>query len=174
MPRHLRIHTRAFLSYYSSLQNESEYDVLKIDGFSKEATKQYFADIIDSFSSEIKLLEELKDQPNIVRIEDSKIIAHDEIKWDIYIKMELLTSFRDYSQSHTITREDVIRLGVDICSALEACERKKIIHRDIKPENIFVDKDGNFKLGDFGVARQLEKTNTTMSQIGRASCRERV
>ena len=147
-------------------KNESEYDVLKIDGFSKEATKQYFADIIDSFSSEIKLLEELKDQPNIVRIEDSKIIAHDEIKWDIYIKMELLTSFRDYSQSHTITREDVIRLGVDICSALEACERKKIIHRDIKPENIFVDKDGNFKLGDFGVARQLEKTNTTMSQKG--------
>lgn len=147
-------------------KNESEYDVLKIDGFSKEATKQYFADIIDSFSSEIKLLEELKDQPNIVRIEDSKIVAHDEIKWDIYIKMELLTSFRDYSQSHTITREDVIRLGVDICSALEACERKKIIHRDIKPENIFVDKDGNFKLGDFGVARQLEKTNTTMSQKG--------
>lgn len=147
-------------------KNESEYDVLKIDGFSKEATKQYFADIIDSFSSEIKLLEELKDQQNIVRIEDSKIIAHDEIKWDIYIKMELLTSFRDYSQSHTITREDVIRLGVDICSALEACERKKIIHRDIKPENIFVDKDGNFKLGDFGVARQLEKTNTTMSQKG--------
>ena len=147
-------------------KNESEYDVLKIDGLSKEATKQYFADIIDSFSSEIKLLEELKDQPNIVRIEDSKIIAHDEIKWDIYIKMELLTSFRDYSQSHTITREDVIRLGVDICSALEACERKKIIHRDIKPENIFVDKDGNFKLGDFGVARQLEKTNTTMSQKG--------
>ncbi len=147
-------------------KNESEYDVLKIDGLSKEATKQYFADIIDSFSSEIKLLEELKDQPNIVRIEDSKIIAHDEIKWDIYIKMELLTSFRDYSQSHTITREDVIRLGVDICSALEACEKKKIIHRDIKPENIFVDKDGNFKLGDFGVARQLEKTNTTMSQKG--------
>ena len=147
-------------------KNESEYDVLKIDGLSKEATKQYFADIIDSFSSEIKLLEELKDQPNIVRIEDSKIVAHDEIKWDIYIKMELLTSFRDYSQSHTITREDVIRLGVDICSALEACERKKIIHRDIKPENIFVDKDGNFKLGDFGVARQLEKTNTTMSQKG--------
>ena len=147
-------------------KNESEYDVLKIDGLSKEATKQYFADIIDSFSSEIKLLEELKDQPNIVRIEDSKIIEHDEIKWDIYIKMELLTSFRDYSQSHTITREDVIRLGVDICSALEACERKKIIHRDIKPENIFVDKDGNFKLGDFGVARQLEKTNTTMSQKG--------
>ena len=147
-------------------KNESEYDVLKIDGFSKEATKQYFADIIDSFSSEIKLLEELKDQPNIVRIEDSKIIAHDEIKWDIFIKMELLTSFREYSQSHTITREDVIRLGVDICSALEACEKKKIIHRDIKPENIFVDKDGNFKLGDFGVARQLEKTNTTMSQKG--------
>ena len=147
-------------------KNESEYDVLKIDGLSKEATKQYFADIIDSFSSEIKLLEELKDQPNIVRIEDSKIIEHDEIKWDIYIKMELLTSFREYSQSHTITREDVIRLGVDICSALEACEKKKIIHRDIKPENIFVDKDGNFKLGDFGVARQLEKTNTTMSQKG--------
>lgn len=148
-------------------KNESEYQGLKIDGFTNEASKQYFADIIESFSSEIKLLEELKDQPNIVRIEDSKIIEHeDEIRWDIYIRMELLTGFRDYSEEHTMNKEEVIRLGTDICSALEACEKKKIIHRDIKPENIFVDKDGNFKLGDFGVARQLEKTNTTMSQKG--------
>lgn len=148
-------------------KNESEYEGLRIDGFTNEASKQYFADIIESFSSEIKLLEELKDQPNIVRIEDSKIIEYDDtIRWDIYIRMELLTGFRDYSEEHAMTQNDVIRLGADICSALEACEKKKIIHRDIKPENIFVDKDGNFKLGDFGVARQLEKTNTTMSQKG--------
>lgn len=60
----------------------------------------------------------------------------------------------------------VDKLGKDICIALEECEKRKILHRDIKPENIFIDSDGNFKIGDFGVARQLENISTTMSQKG--------
>lgn len=47
----------------------------------------------------------------------------------------------------------MIRLGKDICRALILCEERNIIHRDIKPDNIMISRFGDFKLGDFGVAR---------------------
>ena len=43
----------------------------------------------------------------------------------------------------------------DSCLALKHAHSKNIIHRDIKPENIFINEFGDFKLGDFGIARKL-------------------
>lgn len=61
---------------------------------------------------------------------------------------------------------DILKLGIDICRALEICQEKNIIHRDIKPENIFVNDRGDFKLGDFGIARTIEKTISNLSKKG--------
>ena len=59
-----------------------------------------------------------------------------------------------------------MKLGIDLCRSLEYCGQLHIIHRDIKPENIFVSRFGDFKLGDFGIARELEKTMSTLSKKG--------
>ena len=55
---------------------------------------------------------------------------------------------------------------MDLSKALEYCRKLKIIHRDIKPENIFVSRFGDFKLGDFGIARELERTMSGFSKKG--------
>ncbi|MCL1791412.1 MAG: leucine-rich repeat domain-containing protein, partial [Peptococcaceae bacterium] len=62
--------------------------------------------------------------------------------------------------------EEVVKLGVHICRALELCAQDNIIHRDIKPENIFITHEGDYKLGDFGVAKQIENTMGGVSKKG--------
>lgn len=78
--------------------------------------------------------------------------------------MEYLTSFMEYCAGRALSEDDVLRLGIDLCKALEYCQCQNIIHRDIKPENIFVSRFGEFKLGDFGIARELERTMSGLSK----------
>ena len=84
----------------------------------------------------------------------------------LLIKMELLTDLNTYCRKYGFTRQNIIQLGIDICHALEACRKAHVIHRDIKPANLFVSDDGKYKLGDFGVAKQLEQTGYAGSKQG--------
>lgn len=109
----------------------------------------------------------LKGNSNIVSYEDHMVIPREEeVGWDILIRMELLTPLQAAAAENPLTERDVARLGMDMCRALAVCRSRGIIHRDIKPENIFISRDGNYKLGDFGVARVAEKTVSAMSRKG--------
>lgn len=149
-------------------QNPSEIETLKDNGMDDESVTAYFRGNVDDFKNEIKLMSKLKGESNIVSYEDHEVIQHETgIGWDILIQMELLTPLMKYiDNKKSFGRDDVIRLGIDICSALELCRKFNIIHRDIKPENIFVSASGNFKLGDFGIARTVEKTTGGLSKKG--------
>ncbi|MBI3865383.1 MAG: serine/threonine protein kinase [Planctomycetia bacterium] len=57
--------------------------------------------------------------------------------------------------------EEVIRIGQQICSALEHAHEHGIIHRDLKPSNLLLTKDGKIKLADFGIARDSDATALT-------------
>lgn len=145
----------------------SEVDSLRSEGLDMNATRTYLQGIVNDFVSEIQLMESLKGVQNIVSVEDYKVVEKtDEIGWDIYIRMELLTSFNTYICDKKLTEEEVIKLGCDICTALEICSKRNIIHRDIKPENIFINDFGYFKLGDFGIARKMENMTGGLSQKG--------
>ena len=84
----------------------------------------------------------------------------------IYIRMELLESLTQVLRDKTMTAREAVQLGIDLCGALRGCESRRIIHRDIKPDNIFRSAFGTYKLGDFGIARQMEQTRASYSQKG--------
>ena len=118
--------------------DESEVDSLRSEGLDMNGTRTYFKGIVDDFVSEIQLMETMKGIQNIVSVEDYKVVEKkDTVGWDIYIRMELLTPFNSFVCDKKLTEKEVIKLGIDICSALEICGKRNVIHRDIKPENIF-------------------------------------
>ncbi len=59
-------------------------------------------------------------------------------------------------------------LGVlwQVASALSVAARQGIVHRDIKPDNLMVDRSGEVKVADFGLARLIETTDPRRTQIG--------
>ena len=159
---------KAALKVISIPESSQElYQTMQSEDMSEQEASTYYKSIVQEFNKECVLMSKLKGNTNIVNYEDHKIIAHEDgIGWDILIRMELLIPFYMYAKTNTITEKLVIRLGIDICNALELCENDKIIHRDIKPENIFVASSGSFKLGDFGVARMVESTTGASTRVG--------
>lgn len=139
--------------------NESELSRMQQEsGFNKERVIERLQKCKTDMENEIELLKEMRHCAHIVGYEDHFVYQRqDEIGYDIVIKMELLTPLLKRLKE-PFTVDDVITLGVDICSGLIACKEKKILHRDIKPENMFIDDSGHYRLGDFGVARQLEES----------------
>jgi serine/threonine protein kinase len=148
-------------------KSQAELKTILNDGMDKNSVTMYFSSIVEDMVEEFTLMSQLKGNTNIVSYEDHAVVPFEEgIGWTIYIRMELLTPLLVYLKQKKLCVRDVISLGIDMCNALEVCQKYNIIHRDIKPENIFVSKLGRFKLGDFGIARQLEKTSSGMSKKG--------
>ena len=157
----------AALKVISVPQSEAEFRTALDEGMSLSEIRSDFYTVEEEITKEISLMAELKGTSYVVSHEDHEEITHqDGIGWDILIRMEKLTPLMTYAYENPFTRRDIIQIGIDICKALELCQEYHIIHRDIKPENIFVSKRGGFKLGDFGIARTVERTMSGLSKKG--------
>lgn len=149
---------RAALKVITIPQNSSDIEEMYGEGYDEESITATFHEHLKSIVNEYSLMRKLNGSSNVVSCDDVRYIQHENgLGWDIYIKMELLTSLTR-ALPQQIPEETAIRAGIDLCHALELCKKHDIIHRDIKPQNIFVSDNGDFKLGDFGIAKTVEKT----------------
>ena len=140
-------------------QNESDIQEMYGDGYDEESITNAFQAHLKSIVSEYSLMRKMNGSSNVVNCDDVRYVQHDDsIGWDIYIKMELLTPLIE-SLPASISEDTVIKIARDICRALVLCRQFGIVHRDIKPQNIFVSPLGDYKLGDFGIAKTVEKTS---------------
>lgn len=160
-------------SFYSAIKiisipaSKGELDSVRAEMNNEQSTREYFRNLVEDCIQEIYTMEHFCGNSHVVSFEDFKVVEYlDEIGWDISIRMEYLTSFMDYCTGKELTEKEVIKLGCDLAMALIYCRKLNIIHRDVKPENIFVSRFGDFKLGDFGIAREQAHTMSNMAKKG--------
>ncbi len=119
---------------------------------------------ISRFVQEAKAQARLRHK-NIVAIYDVRSLPD-----LIYIVMELIEG---ETLLHTIQRSgsrlavrDALRLGYQVARALAHAHEKGIVHRDVKPSNIMVGLDGDAKLIDFGLAKNLHELSLGITSDG--------
>jgi serine/threonine protein kinase len=105
------------------------------------------------FEAEAKAMARLN-HPNLIGVYD-----FGEVNGMLYIIMEFVPgkSIFHSADGIAIDPHEVIRLVTGICHGLAHAHEHGIIHRDIKPSNILLDLNAQPKIGDFGLARPLDR-----------------
>lgn len=109
--------------------------------------------------------------PNIVNIYDS---GEESVEDDNGVEEHLPYLVMEYVKGKTLrdilkmngalSQRDSEQVMLGVLNALEYSHRMGVIHRDIKPGNIMISEQGIVKVMDFGIARALDDSATTMTQ----------
>jgi len=117
---------------------------------------------IERFRNELKFARKIG-HPNVCRMYDLNREGDTH-----YITMELVSG---EDLKSTITRIGQLPTGKSIsiakqvCAGLAEAHRLGVVHRDLKPQNIMLDKEGNSRIMDFGIARSLKAKGITAAGV---------
>ncbi|WP_294489459.1 serine/threonine protein kinase [uncultured Ruminococcus sp.] len=131
----------------------------------RESREQEMDERKEQVSKEIQNMYLLGDKPHLVHCinhtyrdftnDDGEVIG-----FDVMIQMEYYKTLTEYiNEKGVLAPSEIEKLARDIGTALLAMQEKNMLHRDIKPDNIYVDDNGEFYLGDFGIAKQTQSAS---------------
>jgi Tol biopolymer transport system component/tRNA A-37 threonylcarbamoyl transferase component Bud32 len=113
---------------------------------------------IERFSNELRLARKIRHK-NICQMFDLG-----EERGTHFITMEFVPG-QDLKglirQSGQLAVGTTLNIAKQICDGLTEAHKSGVIHRDLKPSNIMIDKEGNVRIMDFGIARSLEAKGIT-------------
>jgi len=99
------------------------------------------------------------DHPGLVRLLDTGVTGD-----QAYLVMEFLdgSNLAEILRRGRLTPGTVAELGASVAGALAYVHERGVVHRDVKPANILVTRDGQARLGDFGIARLIDVSTLTL------------
>jgi len=102
--------------------------------------------------------------PNIARLLDAGVMADGT---QPYLVLEYIDGepIDQYCQRLALSVEARLRLMLDVLAAVAQAHNRLILHRDLKPTNILVDKAGEVKLLDFGIAKLLDDAGADQTAL---------
>ena len=113
---------------------------------------------IERFSNELKLARRISHR-NVCRMFDLGRAEGTTFITMEFVPGEDLKSF--IHRARQLSIGTAISIAKQVCEGLEEAHRLGVVHRDLKPGNIMIDKDGDAKIMDFGIARSLSGKSIT-------------
>ena len=140
-----------FLAERADGRFESRVAIKFIYGFAPGKTMH------SRLQAEQKILARLNHR-NICRLLDAGI--HKNVR--PYFIMEYIDGLPidKWCNRNQLTINERLELFIQVCEAVSYAHQRLIVHRDLKPSNILVDRDGNVKLLDFGIAKLVNDTES--------------
>lgn len=115
-------------------------------GISETEIREYYDQVVDDLKRENVLIQSIKSE-HIIEVKDMYVVSHeDNVGYDVFVRLERLEKLNIKTIKNNVLK--TIKLGIDICKALESCENK-IIHLNLAISTIYVTSNGHYKLGDF-------------------------
>ncbi|MCX8117574.1 MAG: protein kinase [Desulfobacterota bacterium] len=144
-----------YKAYDPQIDRSIALKVLREDRVTSEA-------FVQRFLKEARAIGRLS-HPNIVTIYD---VGEDH--GTIFIAMELLEGIplNRVVQEGKVSFQEIARWGAQIAETLGYAHQKGIVHRDVKPSNILLQKDGQIKITDFGIAHIEDPSALVQTQAG--------
>jgi eukaryotic-like serine/threonine-protein kinase len=111
----------------------------------------------ERFSRERDILAKLA-HPNIARLFDAGVSDEEGSRGQPYLAMEYVEgeSLADFAAAQKLSITERLKLFRQILAAAAHAHRHLVVHRDLKPANILIDKSGQVKLLDFGIAKLID------------------
>ena len=144
---------RVYLAHDGSLGRDVAVSVLKTEGLDESGQVRV--------RHEAEAMGRLGDHPNVVTVfdigdEDGAVFLVSE-----YMAGGDVEGMLAGADGGRLAFRDAMRIGAEICRALEHAHSNDIVHRDLKPGNIWLRQDGSAALGDFGLALFEHRTRIT-------------
>jgi len=117
---------------------------------------------LERFSNELKLSRKIRHK-NVCGMFDLGEFEGAHFITMEYVQGEDLKSMIRMSAGLTVGT--LLSVGKQICDGLAEAHGLGIVHRDLKPQNIMIDKSGNAKIMDFGIARSIKEKGITGAGI---------
>ena len=145
-----------YRAYQLGAKREVAIKVLLDGQFASDATRR-------RFEREVELAGQLR-HPNIVTIFQPGLTSSGAP----YFVMDYVPGqpLHKHARAAGLGLPAVLRLFQQVCEAIQYAHQRGIIHRDLKPSNILVDVDGQPKILDFGLARQVRMGADELTDAG--------
>ena len=144
---------RVYLARDTKLDTDVAVALIKSDGLDTEGLVR--------IQREAQAMGRLRDHPHIVTVLDIGSEAGQTYMIQEVLRGGSLDELLQKEQGLPV--EQTLRIGDEICQALQYAHRQGIIHRDVKPGNVWLTQDGTAKLGDFGLAVSVDRSRLTQA-----------
>ena len=139
----------------------------------KEIDKRVALKLLSSeVSADKNIIERFRNELKIARDISHKYVCRmydlNKHKGNYYITMEYVPGENLRSMirmTKGLSVETAINISKQVCEGLAEAHRLGFVHRDLKPGNIMIDKEGNAKILDFGIARSMKAEGKTVTGV---------